>query len=57
MGSAKSSRTCGEIIFSQVSSVGQMAVFVGSLGTSSAATTGANTAKNVGKIATLKQKL
>ncbi|MDX1569924.1 MAG: hypothetical protein R3200_05510 [Xanthomonadales bacterium] len=52
MGAAKDSATCGTIVFNQVSSVGQMAMFVGSLGTSSAASAGSNSAR----LAQLKRK-
>lgn len=52
MGAAKDPRTCAGIVFDQVSSVGQMAMFVGSLGTSSAGSAGANSAK----LAQLKRK-
>lgn len=37
MGAAKDSKTCAAITFGQVAAVGQMAMFIGSLGTSSAA--------------------
>ena len=57
MGSAKNSAACRDAVIGQVSSVGQLAMNVGTLGTSSAASTGANAAKNAGKIAGLKKKL
>jgi len=57
MGAAKDKKVCGEIIVGQISSVGQIAMNIATLGSSSAATAGANAAKNVGKIASLKKKL
>ncbi len=54
MGAAKNSKTCGSIVFSQVSSVGQMAAFAATLGSSGAATSGANAATKAGKLAKLK---
>jgi hypothetical protein len=38
MGSAKNSGTCASITFGQVAAVGEMALFIGTLGSSSAAT-------------------
>ena len=57
MGAAKDSKICAETIFSQVSSVGQIAVNVATLGSSGAASGAANAAKNVGKIAKMKKQL
>ena len=54
MGAAKDSTTCASTVFSQVSSVGQMAMFVASLGTSSAGTQSAGAAQSAGRLAKLK---
>ncbi|MBI1890665.1 MAG: DUF3421 domain-containing protein [Burkholderiales bacterium] len=56
MGSAKDSTTCASIIFDQVSSVGSLAITVATLGSSSAAQSGANSASKAGKLAELKKK-
>ncbi len=56
MGAAKESFTCGHVVFDQVSSVGQMAMFVSSLGSSAAANEGANAATNATRLAELKRK-
>ena len=55
MGSAKTSKACAEVIVGQVASVGQIAVNVATFGSSGSATAAAASAKNVGKIAKLKQ--
>lgn len=55
MGAAKDSKTCASIIFGQVAAVGEMALFIGSLGTSSGATAGAKGASSAGKLAKLKK--
>jgi len=55
MGAAKDSRTCGEVIFSQVAAVGQIAMTVATLGTSTAATGAATAVKSVTKLAKLKK--
>jgi hypothetical protein len=55
MGAAKDSTTCATTIFSQVSSVGQMAIFVASLGTSSGGSEAANAAQTAGRLAKLKE--
>ena len=44
MGAAKDFKTCASVTFGQVAAVGEMALFIGSLGTSSAATGGAKAA-------------
>ena len=54
MGKSKDSVICGSIVFGQVASVGQMAIFVASLGTSSAASGAANTAQASSRLAKLK---
>jgi hypothetical protein len=56
MGAAKDSATCASVIFSQVTSVGQMAIFVASLGTSSAGSSAAGGAESASKLAKLKEK-
>ena len=53
MGAAKDSTTCGKIVFGQVASVAQVAVFIASFGSSSAVTTAgdaAQTANNLEKL-------
>lgn len=55
MGAAKDDVTCGQIIFDQVSSVGQIAIFVASLGTSSAGTAAAGGARSATRLAKLKK--
>jgi len=55
MGAAKDSTTCASVIFSQVSSVGQLAAFVASLGTDAVAEEAANAPEAAGKIAQLQQ--
>lgn len=57
MGAAISSEICAEIIVGQISSVGQIALNIATLGTSGAASSATNAAKNVGKIAKLKKQL
>jgi len=54
MGAAKDSKTCAGIVFDQVASVGEMAMFAASLGSSSAATGGAKGAKSSARLAKLK---
>lgn len=56
MGAAKDAQTCATVVFDQVSSVGQMAVFVGTLGGSGAASTAGGAARNAGKLATMQKK-
>ncbi len=51
MGAAKDSKTCASIVFGQVASVGQLAIFIGSLGSSSAGSAGASGAQSAGKLA------
>ncbi|MET0284864.1 MAG: DM9 repeat-containing protein [Polyangiales bacterium] len=55
MGAAKDSKACAMTVFSQVSSVAQMAAFVASLGTSSAGTAGTQ-AQKAGRLAELQKK-
>jgi hypothetical protein len=57
MGSAKSKKICGQIIFSQIASVGQMAMNIATFGASGAATGAANAAKNAAKVGKLKKQL
>lgn len=61
MGAAKTSKICGDIIFDQVTSVGQMALNIASIvltaGGSAAATSGTAAAANAARIADLKEKL
>jgi hypothetical protein len=56
MGAAKNSTTCASIVFGQVSSVGQLALTVATLGSSSAVESGANAGANASKLAQLKAK-
>jgi hypothetical protein len=55
MGAAKDSATCASVVLSQVTSVGQMAIFVASLGTSSAGSSAAGGAESASKLAKLKE--
>ena len=55
MGAAKDDATCAQIVFDQVSSVGQMAIFVGTLGTSSAGTAAAGGVKSATRLARMKK--
>jgi hypothetical protein len=55
MGAAKDKTTCGSITFSQVASVGNVALTVVSLGTSTAATGTAGAATDAAKLTKLKQ--
>ena len=55
MGAAKTSATCGSVVFGQVASVGQMAITVASLGSSTALTAGMKAPEDAGKLAKLKQ--
>ena len=56
MGAAKDSKICAAIKFDQVASVGQMAVNIATLGSSSPSNTALNAARKAGKIAELKEK-
>lgn len=56
MGAAKDSKTCGQIIFDQVSSVGELALNVATLGSSSGATAAAKGAKTAAELSTLRKK-
>jgi hypothetical protein len=55
MGAAKDSKTCASITFGQVAAVGEVALFVGTLGSSSAATGGAKAGSSASKLAKLKK--
>jgi hypothetical protein len=55
MGAAKDSKTCASIVFNQVASVGKLAMTVVTLGSSVAATSGANAADKASKLAQLKE--
>jgi len=50
MGAAKDSSTCASIIFNQISSVGSLALNVFTLGTSGAATAGAEAATKASEL-------
>jgi hypothetical protein len=54
MGAAVDSSTCASAVFDQVTSVGQIALFVGSLGSAGPEVEAANAAQNAGKLAKLK---
>lgn len=54
MGAAKNSKTCASTVFSQVSSVGNLAITVATLGTSSAATGAAKSSEEATKLAKLR---
>lgn len=58
MGAAKDSKVCRDTIIGQITSVGEMALNIGtmvaSMGTSAAATAGAKSAANAGKISKIK---
>ena len=55
MGAAKDDATCAQIVFDQVTSVGQTALFVASLGTSSAGTAAVGGARSATRLTKLKQ--
>ena len=55
MGSATNSGTCASITFGQVAAVGEMALFVGTLGSSSAATKAVTGPQKASKLAKLKK--
>ena len=55
MGAAKDSKTCASITFGQVASVGEMALFIGSLGSSGAASKAATGPEKATKLAKLKK--
>ena len=55
MGAAKTSAVCGSAVFGQVASVGQMAMTVASLGSSTALTAGMKAPEDASKLAKLKQ--
>lgn len=57
MGAAKNSKVCADTIIGQVTSVGQIAMNIATLGTSGAATGAANAAKNIAKVGKLKKQL
>ena len=54
MGAAKDDLTCASIVWNQVSSVGQLALTIATVGTSLIPATAANTAADVGRVAQLK---
>lgn len=54
MGAASDDAACAEVVFDQVSSVGQMAMFVGTFGTSSAATGAAGAGRGAARLARLR---
>jgi hypothetical protein len=56
MGSAKSSSVCASIIFDQVSSVGEMALSIATMGASSEATAAADAAQSAEELSTLRKK-
>lgn len=55
MGAAKDSATCAKVVFGQVSSVAQMAIFVASLGTSGAGSSAVKGGESASKLEKLKQ--
>ena len=55
MGAAKDSNTCASIVFGQVASVGQMAITVASLGSSTALTAGMSAPAQTSRLTKLKQ--
>ena len=55
MGAAKDSKTCASITFGQVAAVGEMGLFIGSLGSSGAATKAATGPQKASKLAKLKK--
>ena len=55
MGAAKTSAACGSAVFGQVAGVGQMALTIASLGSSTALTAGMKAPEDAGKLAKLKQ--
>lgn len=55
MGAAKDSKTCASIIFGQVAAVGQLAMTVASLGSSTALNAGMSAPQKASKLAKLKQ--
>ena len=54
MGAAKTDGTCASVVWNQVSSVGQLALTIATVGTSLIPATAANTAADVGRVAQLK---
>lgn len=55
MGAAKDDATCAQIVFDQVSSVGQLAMFVASLGSSSAGSAATGGARSASRVAELRR--
>ena len=55
MGAAKDSKTCASIVFGQVASVGQLALTVASLGSSTSLNAGMKAPQNASKLAKLRQ--
>lgn len=57
MGAAVDSKTCRDAIIGEVTSVGQLAISIATMGSSTAAAAASNAAKGASKIATLTKKL
>jgi len=57
MGAATDSKTCANIIFDQVSSVGELALNIATFGSSNAATKAGTTTKNLVKQSAILKKL
>jgi hypothetical protein len=55
MGAAKDSTACASVVFGQVASVGQLAITVASLGSSTALTAGMSASEKASRLAKLKQ--
>jgi hypothetical protein len=55
MGAAKDSATCAKIIANQIASVGQLAITIGSLGSSTSLTAGMSAPAKAGKLTKLTQ--
>lgn len=55
MGAAKDSATCGSIVFGQVASVGQLAITIGTLGSSTSLNAGMNAPADAARLTKLKQ--
>lgn len=55
MGAARNSKACGSVIFGQVASLGQLAITVASLGSSTALTAGMSASEKASRLAKLRQ--
>jgi len=55
MGAAKDSKTCAQIIFNQITSVGTLALNIATFGTSGGATAGANAATKAAELSSLQK--